>query len=83
MRRHLRLAAVTFAVSLLAALLSLPASGLTLTGVQSRKAHGAAGNFDLTVDRAAAIGGAITVEPRSGNGAHTIVFQFDTGSESR
>ena len=77
MRRHLRLAAVTFAVSLLAALLSLPASGLTLTGVQSRKAHGAAGNFDLAVDRAAAIGGAITVEPRSGNGVHTIVFQFD------
>ena len=59
MRRHLRLAAVTFAVSLLAALLSRPAPGLTLTGVQSRKAHGAAGNFDLAVDRAAAIGGAV------------------------
>jgi hypothetical protein len=54
-----------------------PAAGapLTLVGVQSRKLHGAA-SFDLPIDFSVAIGGAISVEPRSIGAGHVIVFQF-------
>jgi uncharacterized delta-60 repeat protein len=48
----------------------------TLVGVLSRKTHGAAGIFDLAIDTAPTIGGAITVEPRAIGAAHTLVFQF-------
>ena len=42
---------------------SLVADALTLTAVQSRKAHGTA-SVDLPIDTAQSIGGAVTVESR-------------------
>ena len=52
MSRNIRLRAVTFGACLILILLSLPASGLTLIGAQSRNVHSAAGTFDLALDRA-------------------------------
>jgi len=54
-----------------------PASGIALTGVVSRKIHGAMGTFDVLIDVAQAIGGAVTVESRAIGAGHQIVFQFD------
>ncbi len=48
-----------------------------LVSVVSRKTHGGAGDFDITLDMTALIGGAITVEPRDNSVAHRIVFTFD------
>ena len=48
-----------------------------LLAVQSRKTHGSAGTFDIAVDTVPTITGAVTVEPRSIDTGHTIVFQFD------
>ena len=53
------------------------AEALTLTAVQSRKAHGAAGSFDTSVDITQTIGGAVTVESRAIGAGHQIVFKFD------
>ena len=50
---------------------------VSLLAVQSRITHGAAGTFDLPIDRTQPITGAVTVEPRTINAAHQIVFQFD------
>ncbi len=51
-----------------------------LVEVVSQKTHASAGTFELVIDRAPAINGAVTVEPRgigSGVGSgHTIVFRF-------
>lgn len=47
---------------------------------KSRKAHGAAGTFDIEIDPAGSMttGSAITVEPRQPqNGAHQVVFSFN------
>ena len=77
MCRHSTLRAVTIGVALLAIFISLSAQALTLTGAQSRKVHGSAGTYDLPLDRAASIGGAVTVEPRVIGAGHLIVFQFD------
>ena len=52
------------------------ASALTLQQVVSRKTHGAT-PFDIDIDRAAAISGNITVEPRIIGLGHSIVFVFD------
>ena len=57
--RHIRLRAVTFGACLILIMLSLPASGLTLIGAQSRDVHSAAGTIHLALDRAAGITGAV------------------------
>ncbi|HEX4912968.1 MAG TPA: dockerin type I domain-containing protein, partial [Vicinamibacterales bacterium] len=54
------------------------AQALSLTGVQSRKAHPAGGaNLDLRIDTAPGTSGAVTIEPRASGAGHTVVFQFD------
>lgn len=51
---------------------------LTLTGVSSRKLHGAgAVAYDLPLAMNQSINGAVTVEPRDIGAGHLIVFQFD------
>jgi len=59
----------------------------SLVSVQSRKTHGVAGNFGLTIDGNIPVGGAVTVEPRAIGSGHRIVFTFNnpvtsTGSVS-
>jgi hypothetical protein len=46
-----------------------------VTNVYSRKTHGTAGTFDITLDRTLALTGAVTVDPRA-QSTHKIVFQF-------
>ena len=53
------------------------AEAITLTAVQSRKAHGAAGSFNKEIDITQSIGGSVTVESRAIGAGHQIVFQFD------
>ena len=53
------------------------AAPLTLVGVASRKTHGAAGDFELDIDIAQALGAAVSVEPRFIGNGHTLVFQFN------
>ncbi|MEQ1518586.1 MAG: dockerin type I domain-containing protein, partial [Usitatibacteraceae bacterium] len=48
----------------------------SLLAVQSRKTHTGIGAFDIPIDTAVAIGGLVTVEPRTIGLGHTIVFQF-------
>ena len=56
---------------------SVPVGQMALLAVQSRKVHGAAGGtFNVPVDTTQAIGGLLTVEPRSAGAGHVIVFQF-------
>ena len=50
---------------------------VALTGVVSRKPHGATGPFDLALDRVAPIHSSVTVEPRTIGAGHAIVFNFD------
>ncbi len=58
---------------------ALAASGPApvLLTVFSRKTHGSVGTFELPIDKAPAITGAVSVEPRIMGGGHTIVFNFD------
>jgi len=49
------------------------AAGISLVAVESRKQHGAAGNFPLPILASPAL----TVEPRIAGGGHTIAFVFD------
>ncbi|MBL8524946.1 MAG: hypothetical protein JNN20_14745 [Betaproteobacteria bacterium] len=49
----------------------------TLIDVVSRKTHGAAGVFDLTIDTGKAIGDAVTIEPREAGAGHVLVFRFN------
>jgi hypothetical protein len=67
----------TSAPSAIAQVTPSAAVSLTLVGVQSRKTHGAAGTFDVTIDTAIVIGGLVTVEPRAIGAGHSIVFQFN------
>ena len=50
---------------------------VAISSVVSRKIHGATGTFELPIDLAAAISGAVTVEPRVSGTSHTIVFRFN------
>ena len=59
-----------------------PQSGITLVAVQSRKAHGATGTFDLPIVSTEPIAGNVTVESRAIGAGHLIVFQFSTGVTS-
>jgi hypothetical protein len=49
--------------------------GLAMVAAQSRKVHGGA-TFNLPIDTAQSIGGAVTVEPRSA-ATHQVVFVFN------
>ncbi|MBL8525787.1 MAG: hypothetical protein JNN20_19060 [Betaproteobacteria bacterium] len=51
-------------------------SPVTLLAVLSRKIHGAAGTFEIELDRAQSLTGTVTVEPRSAAKPHLLVFQF-------
>ena len=54
-----------------------------LIGVVSRKTHGAAGTFDLSIDTSVAIiTGLVTVDPRTIGNGHTVVFQYNIGVSS-
>ncbi len=53
------------------------AEPLALLSVASRKAHGAAGSFNLPIDSSAPISGAVTIEPRLSGQSHNIVFRFN------
>ena len=46
--------------------------------VQSRKSHGAAGDFDLAMDMTQPITGAVTIEPRAIGSGHVLVLRFNT-----
>ncbi|MEP7156786.1 MAG: hypothetical protein ABI905_13495 [Betaproteobacteria bacterium] len=50
---------------------------LTLLGIKSRKIHAAAGPFDVAVDSAPAIGGAVSTESRKMGTGHSIIFQYN------
>ncbi|MBL8524417.1 MAG: Ig-like domain repeat protein [Betaproteobacteria bacterium] len=58
---------------------SITATGpaLALVSAKSRKTHGAAGDFDIPLNPATAIGGAIDVESRAIGAGHKIVFTFN------
>ncbi len=49
---------------------------LMLVKVNSRKTHTGFGSFDLKIETSVAIGGTVSVEPRS-SASHTIVFVFN------
>lgn len=53
------------------------ASPIALLKVLSRKLHGAAGTYEITIDHTQSINGVLTVEPRSSAVPHLVVFQFD------
>ena len=57
--------------------LPAPYVPFTLLSVVSRKTHGAAGDFDITLDQTQIISASITVEPRTNTVAHRVVFNFD------
>ncbi|MBL0124814.1 MAG: Ig-like domain repeat protein [Betaproteobacteria bacterium] len=64
---------------------SLPSSSVSATplppialgSVVSRKIHGSRGPFAIAIDTTAAIGGAVTVEPRAIGTGHEIIFAFN------
>ncbi|MEP7157412.1 MAG: hypothetical protein ABI905_16650 [Betaproteobacteria bacterium] len=57
-------------------------AALKLIGVKSRKSHGVAGVFDVDINEATPISGAVSVEPRAIGAGHTIVFQFNAAINS-
>ena len=74
MNRHFR---VTLSTGVLVLLLGNLAHALSLVGVQSRKVHAAAGEFNVAIDITQSISAAPTTESRKIGSAHMIVFQFD------
>lgn len=62
--------------------LSMNVAALTLLNVRSRKTHGAAGAFELTIDKEQAAAGAVTVEPRVIGNGHDLVFGFNSAISS-
>ncbi len=61
-------------------IITVNSNAIQLSGVASRKTHGAAGDFDLPL----ALSGTSTIEPRTGgaNGDHKIVFTFPNALSS-
>jgi hypothetical protein len=57
----------------------VPTSGIPLavTGVVSRKTHGAFGTWDIAIDNSQPIAGAVSVDPRAIGAGHKIVFSFN------
>ena len=49
---------------------------VTLSSVVSRKTHGSAGTFDITVDSTQPITSSVTIEPRQIGAGHKVVFTF-------
>ena len=54
-----------------------PPPALALAAVQSRKTHGSAGDFDILINSALPISGAVDVEPRTIGLGHRLLFQFN------
>jgi hypothetical protein len=53
-----------------------------LQAVRSRKTHGAAGLFELSIDTSQPVSGNVTVEPRIAGAGHKVVFQFNRAISS-
>ncbi len=51
-------------------------AALALVSVKSRKAHGGLGSFDVPITHGIALGGLVSVEPRSST-SHAIVFRMN------
>jgi len=59
-----------------------PHGPVHLLSASSRKTHGTAGQFDIPVDTAQSMSGAVTVESRHIGQGHVIVFSFDAAITS-
>ncbi len=71
-------AGASLASALSAVVTPSPAVSLALVSVVSRKTHGLAGDFEVPIDTAQPITGAVTVEPRVIAGGHTVAFKFNS-----
>ncbi len=68
---------IRLALTVVALCVALPATALTLTGVQSRKPHAGIGDFNVDIDPAVPVTGTVSVEPRMAAPGHLVVFRFD------
>ncbi len=51
---------------------------MSLLSVASRKTHGTVGSLEIPLDMSVAIGGAVSIEPRTIGAGHMIVFKFNS-----